>query len=213
MPVLIPSQPSNDIGKKLNRVDKKQRLPAPQIIQLLIELVGDNPTIWRRVIVPSDITLTKLHKRIQIAMGWFDCHLHEFVINNERYGQPEPDWDYDEVISEQRKRLLKTLEGSKSFTYIYDLGDDWEHSIKVESISANSPKITHPVCIDGEYACPPEDCGGTTGYRDLLEILSDPENPEHESMQTWVGLYFNPSEFDLFEAKTELAKLGRPYGT
>ena len=172
-----------------------------------MELMGSKPKIWRRVIVPSDITLSKLHKTIQIAMGWCDCHLHEFIINEERYGLPEPDWDYDEVISEQRKRLLKTLEGAKEFIYVYDFGDNWEHSIKVESLSANTLETTHPFCIEGEYACPPEDCGGIWGYQDLKEILSDPENPEHESMRDWVGPHFNASEFDLLAVNIELAKL------
>ena len=67
----------------------KKRQAAPAWLQLKIELAWIKPVIWRRIIVPETMTLGKLHDAIQAAMGWCDCHLHEFEIAGERYGIPE----------------------------------------------------------------------------------------------------------------------------
>ena len=48
--------------------------------QLKIALRGSKPPIWRRILVPGDITLDVLHNVIQIAMGWTNSHLHSFEI-------------------------------------------------------------------------------------------------------------------------------------
>lgn len=66
-------------------------------------------------------------------MGWLNCRLHEFEIAGERYGIPDPDYDYGEsVLTEQRVRIATALGEAKSFRYVYDFGDDWEHRIAVE---------------------------------------------------------------------------------
>ena len=51
-----------------------------QIFQFRLSLAEVRPTVWRRVQVPADYTLARLHKVIQAAMGWQDYHLHEFTI-------------------------------------------------------------------------------------------------------------------------------------
>lgn len=53
------------------------------------------------------------------------------------------------------------------------------------------------VCLDGAGACPPEDCGGTGGCVELLRVLGDPTDEEHEHLSTWVGGPIDPHEFDL----------------
>ena len=110
------------------------RQPASdRLLQLHIELTWIKPAIWRRVAVPERITLSKLHQVIQVVMGWSDTHLHEFEIAGESYGIPDPDWG-PSVVSEQRKTLTKVLYGSKTFRYVYDFGDNWEHRIKTERL-------------------------------------------------------------------------------
>ena len=64
--------------------------PPPILLQLRIQLLGVEPAVWRRVLVPESITLPKLHEVIQAAIGWRNSHLHEFEINSFRYGQPDP---------------------------------------------------------------------------------------------------------------------------
>jgi len=52
---------------------------------------------------------------------------------------------------------------NERFSYIYDMGDHWEHEIRIEAINP-PPKKSYPTCIGGSGACPPEDCGGVDGY-------------------------------------------------
>jgi len=167
------------------------------IYQLKITLQGSKPPIWRRVLVKSDITLAKLHQIIQIAMGWYDSHLHQFIIDNLYYGVPDPDFDI-EIINEQRTKLESVVSRvNQSFIYEYDFGDSWEHIILVEKISAPEPGSNYPICVTGKLACPPEDCGGIWGYYDLLETLKNPKDPEYEELLEWVGEDFDPEDFDL----------------
>lgn len=177
---------------------KVQNLRPQAELMLKMELKSIEPKIWRQVVVPESITLTKLHHIIQITMGWTDSHLHEFEIAGLCYGVPDPDWDFGrEVISEHRKRLLKELEGRKTFTYLYDFGDGWEHRITVKQMVPKGPTLPFAICIAGENACPPEDVGGPYGYADYLEAISDPRHPEHQEMIDWRGEGIDPAVFDI----------------
>lgn len=85
------------------------------------------------MIVPETITLPKLHQAHPGRDGWLNCRLYEFEIARERYGIPDPDYDYGESVrTEQRVRLATALGEAKSFRYVYDFGDDWGHRIAVE---------------------------------------------------------------------------------
>jgi len=177
------------------------------VYQLKITLKGAKPPIWRRVQVPSDITLEELHYLIQMAMGWTDSHLHQFTINGVEYGQPMPEYDFD-VRNEAPVKLSRVVAGEKSkFHYTYDMGDDWEHEILVEKVLPRDANQFYPVCIKGKRACPPEDCGGVWGYGDFLEAIHNPEHPEHETMLEWIGGEFDPEAFDIDEVNEALKEL------
>jgi hypothetical protein len=171
-------------------------IKTDQVLVLHIEFKWIKPSIWRRVAVPENITLSKLHQVIQAVFGWSDTHLHEFEIDGESYGVPDPDWG-PPVISEQRKKLINVLYGKKTFRYVYDFGDNWELRIKVEKTlpAIIFPQV--PCCIDGANRRPPEDIGGAPGYEEFLAALADPNHPEHEEMSEWYGDDgFDPTAFD-----------------
>jgi hypothetical protein len=189
-------------------VHLKKRQAAPAWLQLKIELAWIKPAIWRRVVVPETITLGKLHDVIQLAMGWCDCHLHEFEIAGERYGVPDPDLDWGESVrAEGRVRLTTALSGGKTFRYTYDFGDGWEHRIKVEKVLPPDPALTTPLCLAGANACPPEDIGGPPGYADFVGAVSDPAHPEHDEMLDWYGGPFDPTAFDVESVNEILRKI------
>lgn len=130
------------------------------IYQLHIFILGISPMIWRRVKIRSDSTIADLHYIIQIAMGWTDSHLHRFIIHGKQYGiaQIGGIWFPDDA------REIKLSDfgwrAKERFLYEYDLGDNWQHQIRVEAILTPKSNCVYPVCIGGKRACPPEDCGG-----------------------------------------------------
>ncbi len=186
------------------------------IYQLKISLDGAKPPIWRRVLVPSSYTLADLHDVIQISMGWYDCHMHQFIINGEFYGVPEPDFDFD-VKPEQSVRLSYVLKREKDkIQYEYDFGDGWSHTITLEKILPFNPRQQLPYCVTGRKACPPEDVGGIWGYEEFREAWNDPEHPEHENFREWMADVgddnFDPDVFDRDEVNDMLAQWASPEG-
>jgi len=167
--------------------------------QLKISLIGMKPPIWRRLLVPSSMDLSELHDVIQISMGWTDSHLHQFIVGDAYYGEPDPDWD-DRIIPEKGVRISSLLKKDKQWlVYEYDFGDSWEHRIELEKILPYNPETITPICTGGRRGCPPEDVGGVWGYAEFLKVYKDSNNPEHEEMLEWVGEYFDPENFDMDE--------------
>lgn len=189
------------MGKNVN---KPATLGSSQICQLKVTLKWSNPPIWRHLLVRGDTRLGKLHLILQVAMGWWDEHLHAFRIGNETYGIPDPEYP-DGTLNESRVRLDKVADKGSKFLYEYDFGDSWTHEIKVEKILTPEPGVKYPRCIDGARACPPEDSGGVPGYERMLEIIANPKDEEYEEILEWLGDDFDPEAFDLKMVNRELA--------
>ncbi|MBN1659996.1 MAG: plasmid pRiA4b ORF-3 family protein [Anaerolineae bacterium] len=184
---------------------KKSTTP---IYQVKVTLEESKPPIWRRILVPGDATLARLHTIIQIAMGWSDSHLHQFIVGRTFYGEPHPDYG-NEMRDERRVRLNQVVpEPGMRFRYEYDFGDSWMHTLLVEKILEPGPGQRYPVCVKGERACPPEDVGGVWGYEDFLEAIGDPDHPEHEEYLEWAGDDFDAEAFDLQETNDLLREWG-----
>lgn len=177
------------------------------IFQLRVTLTDIRPPIWRRLLVPQDIRLPRLHSILQAAMGWTDSHLHVFKVGDVRFGEPDDEYlpgpvDYRDVTLNQ----IVPYKGS-TCSYEYDFGDSWEHQIEVEEeLPVESVVDALPRCLAGERACPPEDSGGTPGYARLLEALSDPDDPEHDEYRVWAGRQFQPEAFDIDRVNRRLAR-------
>jgi len=184
------------------------------LYQLKVTLLEIHPPIWRRIQIWEDATLAKLHRALQIVMGWEDYHLHEFCIGRRIYSVPDPDDDLYErkVIDERRVRLKEAVPRvGTHFEYVYDFGDSWRHDLQVEAIVLPDPEGAYPCCRAGERRTPPEDVGGSSGYTEYLEAIADPEHEEHENMLRWRGP-FDPEAFSLTAVNQQLRKkfrLGR----
>ena len=178
------------------------------ILQVRIELRGTKPKVWRLVLVPRTITLTKLHLVIQAAFGWGHSHLHEFIAGDgERYGSADPMYDAPGSINSENVRLATVLRTS-TLSYVYDFGDYWDHRITVEKTHPADPFITLPLCIGGAGATPPEDCGGVPCYADFVWAMGDPDDPEHAHMVEWIGVdAWDPAAFDSTEADDRLSQI------
>ncbi|MGB7169107.1 MAG: plasmid pRiA4b ORF-3 family protein [Acidobacteriaceae bacterium] len=167
-----------------------------EVCQLKVTLRGTRPPIWRRLVVPADMTLTRLHGVLQTVMGWQDSHMHEFRVDGQRSA----------VRSGHIGEVL--TEAGSSLTYTYDLGDSWEHSIVLEKRFAGGDGTEYPVCVEGQQACPPEDCGGVPGYYDLLEVLQHPDDERYEETREWIGADFDAQAFSV-EAVNRQLRSGR----
>ena len=164
------------------------------------------PAIWRRIELSSQTTLKQFHRILQIAMGWENYHLHEYIVDGRRYGPPEPDYDEPgEVVREVGVRLASVLpKPGSQILYVYDFGDYWQHDVRLEAVLPRDPGIQYPRILEGKRSCPPEDCGGTGGYADLLEILLDPTHEEFEHMRGWAGPRFNAEVYSIDVANRRL---------
>ena len=170
--------------------------PTRRVHQLKVTLSGTTPPIWRRIVVDGGETLGHLHAVIQAAFGWYDAHLHDFDIGGDRYGIPDED-DWTPVKDERRVSIDQAIgNGHSKIRYTYDFGDNWVHDITVEKTLPADDVATVPDCVGGRRACPPEDCGGTWGYRELLDILADPTHPEHAERLGWNDGPIDPVAFD-----------------
>lgn len=176
--------------------------------------------------MPETITLVQMHKVIQIAMGWENAHLYQFMqpvpapasgrgitrrqITNARIFAPqfedEEDWGDDGMLDVKKVLLSELLPIAKSkILYVYDMGDSWEHEILLEKILPAEPELVYPQCVAGERACPVEDSGGVGGYDEMLRILSDPSDEEYEDILEWTGGKYDPEAFSLEAVNRKLA--------
>lgn len=188
-------------------MDKK----PTQIYQIKVTLDDTHPPIWRRIQAPGNTTLLKLHDILQIVMGWEDYHLHMYTIEGLIYGDSADD-EYGDLgtVNEANYKLRQVIyrEGQR-FSYEYDFGDSWDHTLLVEKILPPQEGVRYPLCLKGKRACPPEDVGGLWGYENFLEAIRDPSHDEHEEYLTWVGGKFDPEAFDLDEVNARLRNMGR----
>lgn len=199
-----------------------------QAAVIMISLALEKEKVWRRLVVPVNISFAKLHQVIQAAFGWKDYHLHEFYI----YGEEKTDIsninhsgyhkdglrpiicligseedleyqdDYVKMKLEKGIRLSKYLPAR--IKYNYDFGDNWQHYLEVEEI-IDDYSYNYPQCLTGEGNTPPEDVGGKYGYQKFLEIIADPDHPDYDSMMDW-GQSQGYKEFDLEEVNKAIKR-------
>ena len=142
---------------------------TPVIYQLKIVLLGLSPMIWRRIKVSSNSTIADLHYIIQIAMGWKDEHLHQFLIHAVHYGISYPGTSGFINNAHEVKLSQFGLRAREKFSYEYDFFSSWKHQIRVEAILPHENDLTLPVCTAGKGNCPPENCGGAVGFMRLRQ--------------------------------------------
>ena len=169
--------------KKYTEEDYPHFLPSDDIRKytLRITLKSIRPSIWRKVEVPSNITLRHLAELIIDVMGWSGYHLNQFRKGIDTYYEPcyQRDGDYEDFsdyrirhYNQEEYTIAQVLaDKGKHIIFEYDFGDSWEHEVRLSSI--DEYKDGEPLAIrfvSGKRACPPEDCGGIWGYEELCAI-------------------------------------------
>lgn len=197
------------------------------VYQLKVTIKDISPPIWRRLLLPASATFWELHIAIQDSFGWKDYHLHEFYIGPAWNRDvpwirlPYPDGEFDifpgeEPRDETTTRLSEYLSLKQpKATYIYDMGDGWQHGLLLEKILPLDKGGAYPQVIGGKRSCPWEDSGGPWGYQDKIEILKDKSHKDHADIADWVGVSdiseldlesFDPDEVVFRNAATELER-------
>ena len=173
-------------------------MTAASIARLRIKLDDVEPAVVRRIEVPLTIRLDRLHLVLQAAMGWTNSHLYEIRARDVGWGRPDREFG-DGPLDASKARLVDVLEdvGVKSLKYLYDFGDGWEHSVRIERITDAVPGMAYPRLIEATGRCPPEDVGGPWGYRDFLDAIADPNHQEHAERLEWIGENFDPAITDV----------------
>ena len=169
---------------------------------------------YRRVIVPLHATFRIFHTVIQLLFSWRGRHLHEWRIDYDGSGRVShflSEGDMEIVLEHQRYEedgavlLSEVFPGKEKVEYIYDFGDYWEHTVKLERI-VEGYDSAFPVCIDWQGETPPEDVGGVSGYEEYLEILSGKTGVIHsEDAKRWAGSQSGEA-FDLEKVNLQLTR-------
>ncbi|MCC6270400.1 MAG: plasmid pRiA4b ORF-3 family protein [Microbacteriaceae bacterium] len=198
---------------------------ASTVLRLRVAIIGSEPEIWRQLEVDADLCLTDLHDVLQIAFGWRDSHLHSFTDHDPfspqhqlpRIGRPPRTWapddpygDDEEVLPESEWTLAQVFDGFDGpLFYLYDFGDGWIHLIELVERIVEEQKAPKAVLLRGERRGPLEDSGGIAGYFEKLDILSNPQHPEHNVIAGWVRwvagpwLPFDPGLLDIDNVNEE----------
>jgi hypothetical protein len=182
------------------------------ILTFHIKLVGTDPLVTRTFNASSEITMYELHHTIKLVMGWQNYHLYQFEVGNTVIADSRL-WDEDEMGPITDVKVVSvgevfTVVGTTS-VYEYDFGDGWMHHLELVDRSIHPAQEVLPPVVSGENACPPEDCGGIHGYKELLEVLKNPKHPEYRETKVWVGSKFNPTNFNVDACNKELGKLNK----
>tara|TARA_B100000614_G_scaffold96823_1_gene87450 strand:+ start:436 stop:1032 length:597 start_codon:yes stop_codon:yes gene_type:complete len=185
-------------------------------LRLKIEIDEIEPKIWRELIVPENLGLDTLHWIILGAIGWNGSHLHAFEIKNKRYIQwpsqddlkDMPGWmkPEDDELDESQHTIGTLVRARQKFKYHYDFGDDWFHTVTVIERTKSVPHSDWPVCVGGERAGPPDDCGGPFGYMEILDALQHSRHPDHAEIKAYYG-DLEPEIFSVRQANSLISAL------
>jgi Plasmid pRiA4b ORF-3-like protein len=164
-----------------------------EVYAIKVTLLGTSPPVWRRILVPRDITLGNLHRTLQTVMGWTNCHLHQFGRQRQRMTDPRSRV-VTKAADENRTKLGELIwtVGAR-LLYEYDFGDGWQHELLLEEVLFGEESFQQ-ICVAGKRCCPPEDCGGPQGFAEVLKAVQDANHPNHEEALEWLG-DFVPESF------------------
>jgi hypothetical protein len=210
--------PNEELYKDLKRLTGGSIFLSKAAV-LHISLKLEKYKVWRKIVIPLHFTFNQLHRVIQIAFGWQDCHLYEFYIQENETSDIGLSAHHSAFYDEGHRPIVNIVCSEEAFAYKseipmkletgiklseylpakvkynYDFGDNWQHLIDVERV-IDDYDVNDPVCLAGEGNTPPEDVGGEPGYEHFLEVTADPTHPEYEFMNNW-GESQGYQEFDL----------------
>jgi len=181
--------------------------PLEKAFLLRLMVVGCTPRIGRRLLVRESMWLSRLHDSIQVAFDWYDYQLHEFVVDDLRFGNP---LRKDElVIEDDRDVNLADLDlaSRDRLHYAYHFGEGWQVEVRVEKVTVVEKGVVYPSCLAGERAGPPEDCGGLEAFHDMLACIKEPDTDIGREWIEWLGPEYDATRCDVEKINKALRRL------
>jgi hypothetical protein len=179
---------------------------------LRIEIDEVTPAVIRRVEVRVTIRLDDLHFVLQIAIGWQNCHPFEFRAGATAWGLVDRDNPDASPLPAETATLADLLARGRAFKYDYVYGEDWAHTVEIETVAPAAPDTIYPRLVSAAGRCPPADIGGPIGYETYLQAIADPEHLHHEGMIEWDDPDFDPNVVDADAIGRNLANLAKYLG-
>ena len=183
---LIGGRPTDEPAPPARPELRRPKLAELRRFAVRVDLKHAKPPIWRRLEVRSDLALDVVHRVLQGAFGWTDTHLWRFSLGGDPFSSSsqiflcqwdveEGEWDDEGGIPATTVRLDEAIQTpGESLSYVYDYGDHWELTLRLEAVLPAGPGTPSAVAVDGRRAAPPEDCGGLRTAEDLAGVLDDP---------------------------------------
>jgi Plasmid pRiA4b ORF-3-like protein len=181
----------------------------PQYYEFEVALQELQPRIWRRFLLPTRATFAQLNTAIQESFGWTNSHLWEFrrptfqgrPIAGLVTGEEEADRPVPDALQVKLSEYFTGERVNASCEFIYDFGDDWVHDVKLIRVVTEEATFRRRL-LDGQRACPPEDCGGAGGYERVVTFVRIGEDvwDDAEGLAMWLGDW-DPDRFDLEAAQ------------
>jgi hypothetical protein len=210
----------------MDKLEAGTRVRRGSLLEVRVELVYSEPSIWRQLEMRSTMTLKQVHQVLQAAFGWEDMHLHRFTAEDP-FGSLRPvdgeipealQWLPGQECEEPTDRpeedcsldQLLTLSAGGAF-YEYDFGDSWLHRLELVSRRPADEGSPPARLVDGARRGPLEDSGGFPGYEELVDALADPSHPDHTEHSAWVAEItgsdapFDPAFMDIATVNRALA--------
>lgn len=183
--------------------------PVEKTFSLRLTVAGCTPRIWRRLLVRETMWLSRLHDSIQVAFDWFDYQTHIFQLDDLRFGNPLRKDDL--IVEDDRDVTLADLDlaSRDKMVYEYHFGETWRVDVRVEKTMTLEKGMVHPLCLAGERAGPPEDCGGLEAFHDMLACIKEPHTDLGREWLEWLGPNYEPATCDLEKINKALRKLGK----
>jgi len=191
------------------RGSRAKKKPPERVLSLRLTIAGAQPKVWRRLLVRESMWLSRLHDAIQIVFDWFDYQTHTFLLDDLKLGNPLKRDDF--LVEDDRDVALADLDlGQREhLAYDYHFGEGWRVDIRVERTGVVEKGLHYPVCIGGERAGPPEDCGGVEAFHDMLACLKEPETDLGREWLEWLGPDYDPADCAMDKLNAALKKLRR----
>jgi len=190
---------------------------SEKVVGVRIALRDVDPKIWRRVQLPTWVSLTTLHDVIELAFGWDGTHMAAFVVNREWYMASFGWGNFDENEPSSEDLSLQDVIDIKArgVRYIYDFGESWEHTITFGKVQTVDTPMEFPMLLGGARAAPLEDCGGLGTYYEYMNMLNSPDDydrlykDDDSHPVHWMKENdYDPERFDKDGLRKELQEIG-----